>query len=769
MPEELKKVAILDILIKSDDAEKRLGELKVAQHALLAQNKELQKDYAKNSEAIALNGLRVKELAREEAVLTKITQNQTIANKAQEGSNDQLRAKLALLTTQYNKLGKEERDNTKAGQALQKQIKGISDELKKNEKAVGDTRRNVGNYKDSILEAVNASGFFNTELGKMVQGLTVGLQQGMVIAKAGFGSFSGALKGGVIGAIALATSAVAAFFTATGAGEDQLERLTARAKGAFQGIVQNLAGAAGAFGDAFRKGGSTIGALVPGISAFMKVLSSPEARDNVKKTADAYEQVAIALQKIEDAERDARVEVSKRRLEIDKLLLTSKDQNVSDEKQIANLELAKQKEIELTKDQIAFAQVRLDNANAIAATQKDKTDKVKDDVAAAQITLNELIGQSKLVIQQADNRISAQQQQIKAKMLKDLQDQITEANATLVAGLDEARAELIKRLAHNAITYFEYERELSKITLDGLKIRKQDDEKAIQDASDTDNKLAKLGIDATKEAADIAVKADQDKIQLAKQTAEELLAIKNKAIDDETKLEEAKFSAFTNIGNGLVELNRAIAGSNADSTEFGKILAGIQIAIAEAQAIAEAIRNATAAAAAGGPSAPFLQVAYIASGIASVAAAFVQARQLLEGPSVPKPEFYEGGAYGYTGDGNPRQQSKALGEKPYAYHKRELIASDAALSTEEGALAGNVLMRIMKKTPRFGIPGMFNGGVFDGGITNRNNSQSVYQEIQANNNLLRIISRLPAGEVRVVKLNRAQKEFSHVNVTKDLV
>lgn len=147
------------ILLQVDVAynEKRLGELRND----LANNKEQLKqlnaafqagtiplkEYTAGQVRLAADA---RTLQQEQRVLIKATEQQKVANSAAAGSIDQLRAQLAAATRAYNALGEEERDNTEAGQKLQAQTKAISDQLKVLESAVGDTRRNVGNYAQSI-------------------------------------------------------------------------------------------------------------------------------------------------------------------------------------------------------------------------------------------------------------------------------------------------------------------------------------------------------------------------------------------------------------------------------------------------------------------------------------------------------------------------------------------------------------------------------------------------------------------------------------------
>lgn len=82
-------------------------------------------------------------------------------------------------------------------------------------------------------------------------------------------------------------------------------------------------------------------------------------------------------------------------------------------------------------------------------------------------------------------------------------------------------------------------------------------------------------------------------------------------------------------------------------------------------ALVELVTNSTIAiakaAAQGGAAAPFT----IAATLIALGAGFIQARSLASSQG-----FYKGG---YTGDGDPRQESTAVGRKPYTYHKAEFV------------------------------------------------------------------------------------------------
>ena len=73
---------------------------------------------------------------------------------SQKGSIEQLRAKLGLVTIAWAKLSEEERNNSERGERLIQSKLEITEQLKREEKATGDARRNVGNYSEAVKEAI---------------------------------------------------------------------------------------------------------------------------------------------------------------------------------------------------------------------------------------------------------------------------------------------------------------------------------------------------------------------------------------------------------------------------------------------------------------------------------------------------------------------------------------------------------------------------------------------------------------------------------------
>lgn len=134
-----------DLQKSGDEASKKIDELKLKQAQLKAENKQGSVEYAKLTTEIRQQNKILNDSAKALVINEKL-------NKANKGSINEMREALAMGTTAYNALSQEERENTIVGKQLQAQNKAISDSLKEQEGAIGDTRRNVGNYGSSIAD-----------------------------------------------------------------------------------------------------------------------------------------------------------------------------------------------------------------------------------------------------------------------------------------------------------------------------------------------------------------------------------------------------------------------------------------------------------------------------------------------------------------------------------------------------------------------------------------------------------------------------------------
>lgn len=208
------QVTLLDLNFGTSEAEKGLDALIAKSIALAKTKKDLQAAYAsekKELETLNQNyadGLvqqdkydaTVKKLNKSLIETQKAILDNAEANKANNAeikstktlldneatSVNALRAQLAQNTAELNKMSEAQRTTSKEGQDLTEQTKALSDKLKEMEKAVGDNRRNVGNYaesvKDGILQTQGLTGGTGALVGQMKSGI------------AGVQAFNAALK-----------------------------------------------------------------------------------------------------------------------------------------------------------------------------------------------------------------------------------------------------------------------------------------------------------------------------------------------------------------------------------------------------------------------------------------------------------------------------------------------------------------------------------------------------------------------------------------------
>lgn len=208
------QVTLLDLNFGTSEAEKGLDALIAKSIALAKTKKDLQAAYAsekKELETLNQNyadGLvqqdkydaTVKKLNKSLIETQKAILDNTEANRQNNAeikstktlldneatSANALRAQLAQNTAELNKMSEAQRTTSKEGQDLTEQTKALSDKLKELEKSVGDNRRNVGNYaesvKDGILQTQGLTGGTGALVGQMKSGI------------AGVQAFNAALK-----------------------------------------------------------------------------------------------------------------------------------------------------------------------------------------------------------------------------------------------------------------------------------------------------------------------------------------------------------------------------------------------------------------------------------------------------------------------------------------------------------------------------------------------------------------------------------------------
>lgn len=166
---------VLDVKINTQEVAKNLSEAiqKVAE--LKARQKELRAEIEAGNDA---NGEYAKELASVTGELeannrvvksnTALLQAETLARLDDNASLDDQRQALNAAQKAYASLSGEELKAANAAGGLRDQIAKLSDRVKEQEAAIGDARRNVGNYAMMTAEAAGQMGFLGRGLQSVV-------------------------------------------------------------------------------------------------------------------------------------------------------------------------------------------------------------------------------------------------------------------------------------------------------------------------------------------------------------------------------------------------------------------------------------------------------------------------------------------------------------------------------------------------------------------------------------------------------------------------
>ena len=168
-------------------------------------------DYKKSMAQLNTELETSKKVTRENTAQLK--QNIRVVN-AQEGSLDQLRASLNLLQKEYGQLNKETDEGAARALEMSEQIERLTLEVKSQEKAIGDTRRNVGNYEEAIQSAVGSMIPFGGQLTEIAQS-GGGVKGALSMITTGIQGATRAAMSFIMTPIGAAIAALAAIGTAT--------------------------------------------------------------------------------------------------------------------------------------------------------------------------------------------------------------------------------------------------------------------------------------------------------------------------------------------------------------------------------------------------------------------------------------------------------------------------------------------------------------------------------------------------------------------------
>lgn len=190
----MEKVTLFEVDINTQDVTKSLIATQKEIEKLTAVQKDNKKTTDEERKAYIENEAQLKNLQREYRVQSKLLQDLNAIQVDNIQTVEEARRALSAVSTEWARVTKVEGENSVASQKLGSQKLLLTERLKKLEGATGDTRRNVGNYTASIIEAAKATGGFQGLAGGAQQVLG-GIVQGFKAGQGGATGFIGGLKG----------------------------------------------------------------------------------------------------------------------------------------------------------------------------------------------------------------------------------------------------------------------------------------------------------------------------------------------------------------------------------------------------------------------------------------------------------------------------------------------------------------------------------------------------------------------------------------------
>lgn len=397
-----KQEKILDIKVNYSEAIKAIAEYQTKIDAAREAESKLKKQLNEGeisrqqyNEEMAASKAYIADCNDSIRIITKTMQNQIKQEKEQEGSLKSLRAQLSNLTAEYDALSEAERKGAR-GEELKNKINEVTDALKGGEEETQRYYRNVGNYKDAIIEAANANIPFIEQINKMVTSLggvgnyLTGVQKDMVSV---ISTTSGLVKvlqllrialiSTGIGALVVALGTLIAYFSKTQKGIELANKLMG-ALGATVNVLIDRAAKLGSalvnlFSGNFKKAGEDAKAVFSGIG-----------KEIVEETKLAWD-LADILNEIDKREVMLSMSRAANRAEIEKLKKAADDQTLSTQERIKAAERAAEIEKKDLDVQTQLAEARL--ANTLGFKEMNgEVRKLMEQIKAGDVTADEVIG-----------------------------------------------------------------------------------------------------------------------------------------------------------------------------------------------------------------------------------------------------------------------------------------------------------------------------------------------------------------------------------------
>lgn len=504
--------------LSQDDYRKAVSNSTNAQVELTKQLTDINKSISDNNSAIKVN---------------------TTLLKSQEDSVDALRAQLAKNTKELNTMSAAARNNTDEGKALVAETKEISDKLKEMEKAVGDNRRNVGNYAESIQEAMSST----QGLSGATAAMATSLSGGVNILKA----FNATLKANPILAI---VSVILVLISTVEKLMKRSSEMAANLKAAFapfevifsrilDGITNMLSGAAKAFEWVSEKVVNLLSSI--GLITEETTKAANAAKALTKQELAIYEAETNNLVTLSAMRR----ELEAQRIIVGDQLKTAEERNAAAQKAIA---ISKQMEkAEIGVLQQKYNQIKAQNE--LSYTSKEDRRAEMQALADLQARQADYISQRKELENQASGIVKTQiaanaaafkasEEKKKAAAIKAAQDAETakrELQEQTIRQFEEARTKLDLSLQEK------------EIANDSIALKLENEKAYVEESLKLERYRLEQGLISQQEFANREQAFQLGVLQLEQQMREEQdRAEKERKALDEANLRELQMANITN-------------------------------------------------------------------------------------------------------------------------------------------------------------------------------------------------------------------------------
>ena len=401
MAENVEK--ILDIKVNYSEAVKaiaayqtKIDEARDAEKDLKKQLKDGVISRQQYNEEMAASKAAINDYNESIRTISKTMQNQIRQEREQEGSLKSLRAQLSNLTAEYDSLSEVERKGA-AGIKLRKSINDVTDALKEAEEETQRYYRNVGNYKNAIIEAANSNLPFMQQLSMLnaglngISGYLTGVNAKMKIAAATTTGFTKVVKllgiammSTGIGLLIVALGSLVSWFTKTQKGVEAANKIMGALGATINVIIDRASKLGSALVNVFTGNFAEAAEDAKGILAGI-------GKEIVEETKQAW-RLADALNAIEKREVMLSMSRAANRAEIEKLKKAADDQTLSTNERIKAAEKAAAMEKEDLKLQTELARARIANMLGYTEVTDEVLKKIKD-LQTGAITADEAISQ----------------------------------------------------------------------------------------------------------------------------------------------------------------------------------------------------------------------------------------------------------------------------------------------------------------------------------------------------------------------------------------